>query len=110
MNTVWKLITAILVVAATIPSAARANQGVFDFLDPCIAARDQFRDYRESVLRDLDRDRATVDKATATDEFRKAWLETKKKQLRPVFDSDVKPLLLKLGVNEKDLDASYTKW
>jgi hypothetical protein len=100
--------TAIGGVALLLSSSANASNAVFDFLDPCIEARDQFSDQRDQILTQLNRQIANAETAKSTEEYRKLWLASKKEALRAVFDRDLKPVLEAAGV--KDIDPAYEKW
>ncbi len=91
-----------------VSSAAFANNGVFDHLDPCIAARDQFSEQRATTFKALDQQVTDADKASATPQYRTLWIDSKKQALRPLFDSEVKPVLQSMGVT--DFDIAYAKW
>jgi len=93
---------------AAIPSVALASNGVFDFLDPCIEARDQFSGQRDQIVGQLNQQVANADTAKSTDEYRKLWMASKKEALRANFDREVKPVLEAAGV--KDFDAAYSRW
>jgi hypothetical protein len=85
-----------------------ASNGVFDFLDPCIEARDQFADRRDDAFRQLDTLIVNSDKAEATDGYRSEWLKAKKDLLRKYFDSELKPTLQAMRVT--DFDTAYSAW
>jgi len=109
MTTIWKL--AVSVAALTAANAAvpaHASDGVFDFLDPCIEAHDQFSAARDAAFQDLDTRVANVDKTSTPDAYRAAWVADKKVTLRAYFDSQVKPTLSAMGVT--DFDKAYTRW
>lgn len=97
-----------MALAGGFASSAFASDGVFDFLDPCIGAREQFSDQRTKVFEQIATQVSNTDTATATTEYRADWLTAKKTALRPIFDQQVKPLLADLGVT--DFDAAYGKW
>ena len=111
MKSILKLAAAGLLVAAAIPSMAFASNGVFDFLDPCIGAHDQFNAQRDGILRELDQKIAAADTAKSTDEYRKLWMASKKAALRPMFDQMEKPILQAAGVKDPQaIEAAYAKW
>jgi hypothetical protein len=112
MKSILKLAAASLLAAAMIPSStAFASDGVFDFLDPCIAAHDQFNDQRDAILRELNQKIGAADTAKSTDEYRKLWVASKKVALRPIFDRTEKPLLDAAGVKAPEaIEAAYAKW
>ncbi len=97
---------AIVVVTGSLP--AHAGGGTFDFLDPCIQARDQFREQRQNVAIRFNAAHNTIDGAVAPQEFRDLWRKSKQAELRPVFDKDVAPLLKQMGVS--DMEAAFAKW
>lgn len=106
-----KVIIAAAVGAITLASAsvpARAGSGTFDFLDPCIQARGEFRDQREEVVRRFDAAHAAVDVASTPQEFRDLWFKSKRAELRATFDKDVVPLLKQMGI--ADLEAAFSRW
>jgi hypothetical protein len=108
MKTAMKLAILGFLASSSLPSMASASEGVLDFVDPCIEAHDQFNDQRDQILGQLNQQLANVDAAKSTDEYRKLWMESKKKALRPYFDANVKPVLESAGV--KDFDQAYNKW
>lgn len=87
---------------------AIAGNGVFNFLDPCVEARDDFRDQRFAILAAYDTSISDADSAEVTAEYTDAWTAAKKKQLRPIFDADVAPTLMSMGV--EDVDKAYGIW
>jgi hypothetical protein len=97
-----------LALAGILASNAHAGGGVFDALDPCIKARDDFRAERAAIVQQLDRAVQDADQAPATAEYRAAWMKAKKAQLRPIFDSLVAPELKANGI--QDMDAAYEAW
>jgi len=109
MNTVMKLMVSGAALAAAMSAVpAHASNGVFDFIDPCIEAHDQFSAGRDASFTDLDSRLANVDKAATTEAYRVAWLADKKVDLRKVFDRDVQPTLAALGMT--DFEVAYSKW
>ena len=97
-----------LALTACLAGTARASNGVFDFLDPCVKATDEFHAERASVLTQADRAIADADRAPSTPEYRAAWMKAKNVQLRPMFDKYVAADLKDNGVT--DLDGAYQKW
>lgn len=87
---------------------ASAGNGALDFLDPCVEARDSFRDQRMQILASYDAEIAAVETAAATPEYRDAWFKAKKEQARPIFNNEVAPLLTSFGVT--DLNGAFEKW
>ncbi|GAB4520265.1 MAG: hypothetical protein Tsb0019_21160 [Roseibium sp.] len=102
-----KTVIAALIAGSTMVTSASA-QGLFDFLDPCIEARNDFHDTRQNIMADLNRSVADVDTATPSREYRDAWFAAKRKEMRPVFDEHVAPTLAEYGVT--DLDAAFASW
>jgi hypothetical protein len=108
---ILNLAAASLLAAAAIPSTAFASNGVLDFIDPCIEAHDQFNDQRDGILRELNQKIADADTAKSNDEYRKLWIESKKKALRAVFDQNEKPVPDAAGVKDPQaVEAAYAKW
>src|SRR4051794_15336021 len=93
---------------AAVSSPALAGGGVFDALDPCIGARDAFRSERTAVIQNDSQVLARIPTMTPTPEYRKAWMATKKKDLRKTFDETVASTLIDAGVT--DLDKVYESW
>lgn len=87
---------------------ATAGNGVLDFLDPCVEARDSFRDQRQTILAKADAGIEDAEAADATQEYRDAWYKAKKEQARPYFDSTVAPTLRSYGVT--DMDGAFETW
>jgi hypothetical protein len=97
-----------LALAAALASNAYAGGGVFDALDPCIKARDAFRDQRAGIVQQLDRSIADADHADAPGQYRDAWMKAKKAQVRPTFDKLVAPELKSMG--QQDMEKAYDGW
>jgi hypothetical protein len=108
MKTLLKTGISALVLAAVLASNAHADGGVFDALDPCIKARDNFREERAGIVQQLDRAVNDADHTGAPSEYRAAWMKAKKAQLRPMFDTLVAPELKANGI--QDMDSSYEGW
>jgi hypothetical protein len=102
------LLSASALALAAVSSPALAGGGVFDALDPCIGAGDAFRAERTAVIQNDDQALARIPTMTPTPEYRKAWMATKKKNLRKTFDETVAPALTDAGVT--DLDKAYEGW
>ncbi|MBI2740785.1 MAG: hypothetical protein HYX38_30150 [Rhodospirillales bacterium] len=94
-----------LVLAGASPAYAG---GAFDFLDPCIKAKSDFRDERDVVRTRLQGAELKIDTMTPAAGFRAAWLKDKRAQARPVFDADVAPQLARYGL--KDMDQAFDAW
>lgn len=95
-----------IALAAATPSAQAA--GAFDFLDPCIAARDDLSQQTRDVAQTFAQAEGQILTAAAPDGFLALWMRVKKEQARPYFDSDVSPMLVSLGVT--DIEAAYEMW
>jgi hypothetical protein len=93
---------------ASLGSTAFAGGGAFDFLDPCIKAKDQFAEQRQTIASKFDSAQHSVESAVAPGEFRDIWMKSKRKDLRPLFDSDVAPTLSKMGVT--DMEKGFNTW
>jgi hypothetical protein len=110
MKNLLKTGISVLALTLVLASNANASDGVFDALDPCIKAHDNFRDERAGIVQQLDRSVNDADHANAPAEYRAAWMKAKKAQLRPTFDALVAPDLKDNGTQDKDLDQAYDRW
>lgn len=108
MKNLLKTSISALALGVVLTSSANAGGGVFDALDPCIKARDNFRDERAGIVQQLDRSVNDAEHVAAPTEYRVAWMKAKKAQLRPTFDALVAPELKVNGV--QDMDRSYDAW
>jgi hypothetical protein len=80
-------IVAIIVLVAVCPPLGA--QGLFDFLDPCIAAKQDFWQSRAEIMNSLARENEAVTSEKATPQFRDFWWEEKKKLLQRYFDDNL---------------------
>jgi hypothetical protein len=97
-----------LAIVVALSSSAFAGGGAFDFLDPCIKARDDFAGQRQAVRARIERAEATTPTLTATPEFQDAWMKAKREASRPYFDKEIAPALRKYGVT--NFDAAFGAW
>jgi hypothetical protein len=97
-----------LAIITAVVSPAFADGGAFDFLDPCIKARDDFAGQRQAVRAQIERAETSIPAMTATVEFREAWMKVKRVDSRPYFDKEIAPVLRKYGVS--DFDAAFNAW
>jgi hypothetical protein len=97
-----------IAIVAVVVSPAFAGGGAFDFLDPCIKARDDFAGERQAVRVRIDRAETSIPAMTATPEFREAWMKAKRVDSRPYFDQTIAPALRKYGVT--DFNAAFEAW
>jgi hypothetical protein len=94
-----------LAILGTSPAFAA---GTFDFLDPCIKARSEFSDQRQQMQARAANFENSIPTMVADADFRAAWMKAKRAQARPIFDGEVAPTLLKLGV--ADMDKAFDAW
>jgi hypothetical protein len=93
-----------------LPGTASA-QGLFDFLDPCIGARNDYWKARNGILTKVDTKLAGVATAQPTKEFSDYWWTEKRVALRTFFDANIVPVLEGAGIKEqKMLDAAFETW
>lgn len=89
-------------------NSALASGGTFDFLDPCIEAHETFQSQQSADLAAYDYDIKNVDIAPAPEKYRQLWMESKKKQMRPIFNEVVAPSLQAAGL--VDMDKHFEGW
>ena len=95
--------------AIVLANQAHAGNGAFDFLDPCIAATDDFRKQSARIMQVHNSNIANVMHAKVPTEYRKAWLAHWRKHLRTgYFAKNVAPTLKRMGV--KDMNKAYRVW
>jgi hypothetical protein len=82
--------------------------GAFDFLDPCIKARNEFSDQRGAVRARVAEVEANIATMTATPEFKEAWKKQKQVGSRSYFDKEIAPTLQKMHV--ADMNAAFSVW
>jgi hypothetical protein len=92
--------------AMTLPASAAA--GAFDFLDPCIHAREQLSDAQKHMIGAVATSKQEIATMSAPQAFRDWWLDAKKAEERPVYDKQVAPTLAKMGV--PDTAKAYDQW
>jgi hypothetical protein len=91
------------------PAPAMAQGGLFDSLDPCIAAGETVSQNRARMQDEL---RAGIAKAQAmkpTPEFARQWWLAKRKALRPYFDANVLPKL-PATLTAAQKDGAFKLW
>jgi hypothetical protein len=103
-----KLLFASVLGLATLGATPVFAAGAFDFLDPCIKARNEFFDQRQQVREKYAAANVSVDGMTYTPEFKNAWIKAKREQARPIFDKEVAPVLARYKVTE--MDAAFNAW
>lgn len=97
---------AVVFILLTHISAAN-SAGVFDFLDPCIAAKNDYWDARNGVMESLAREKSLVSTEVAPSEFRDFWWAEKKKLLRKYFDENFGSVVKAGGGNA---DRAFEVW
>jgi hypothetical protein len=107
MNSLYRG-AATLAVLAGLSTPALASNGLFDFVDPCIQARDSFSEQRTNMLSQLNQAVVDADHQPAPAAYRDLWLQAMKEKLRPKFDELVAPSLRDAGVT--NMDDAYGKW
>jgi hypothetical protein len=107
MQTKFKSGLLALGISIALSSSALAG-GAFDFLDPCIRARNEFSDQRSAVRARVAQAEATIATMKATPEFKVAWEKQKRLDSRPYFDSEIGPKLQKMGA--VDMDKAFNMW
>lgn len=104
MKTLYKLS---VVVFGLIASASVNAGGVFDFLDPCIAAKDDYWDQRGKIIAQFDQAQASNTSAIAPKEFEDIWWKEKTKVLKEYFDEKIAPIIKLSGGN---VDKGFDVW
>jgi hypothetical protein len=102
----WKRFTATLFVFITVSTDCYAK-GLFDFLDPCIAAKEDYWAERNSIISTIEREKSAVESESATPEFRDYWWKEKKKLLREYFDENMGDIVKASGGNA---DRAFEIW
>lgn len=82
-------------------------QGVFDFLDPCIAAKDDYWEAREEIITQIDTRVGNIDTEPANTEFIVWWWSEKEKVLRKAFDDMFSDVVKDSG---GDVEVAYKNW
>ena len=103
-----KLLLALALSLVTLGATPAFAAGAFDFLDPCIKARNEFSDQRQQIREKYAAVNASVGSMTYTPEFKVAWIKAKREQARPIFDMEVAPALARYKVT--DMDAAFDAW
>jgi hypothetical protein len=98
-----------VVVVLMIPSAAKAQGGLFDFLDPCIAAGEAVSQNRSQVLSDMQASIQQAGTQEPTPEFAKLWWKEVRKNLRVYYNANVAPQLPK-GLSAEQKDRAFKMW
>ena len=91
------------------PGPAMAQGGVFDFLDPCIAAGETVSQQRSRMLAELRAGTARAEAMKPTPEYAKLWWIEKRKALRPYFDAHVLPKL-PAALTAQQKDGAFKLW
>jgi len=104
MNKRLKL--SIILLSATLSSLSHA-EGVFDFLDPCIAAKSDYWDARNNMLAEFDNAQASTPSESAPKEFQDLWWKEKTKLLRAYYDEKLAPIIKLTG---GDVDKGFDIW
>jgi hypothetical protein len=107
MKTLMKTSAVAIALMTTVGSTTFAA-GALDFLDSCIKARSDFAEQRHAYFANLSVTESSIDKLTATPEFKAAWLSEVKKQARPLFDEKIAPALRKMGAT--DMETGFNVW
>jgi len=97
-------------IVVLVPSLAGA-QGLFDFLDPCIGARNDYWQARSQILSQIDTKLASVANAEPTEQFKAFWWNEKRTLMRKYFDDNISAILRTAGVKDgKTMDAAFETW
>jgi hypothetical protein len=103
-----KFVLALVFGFATLGVTPVFAEGTFDFLDPCIKARSDYADQRQQVREKIAAANDSVDAMTYTPDFKDEWIKAKREQARPIFDTQVAPVLARYNVT--DMDAAFAAW
>jgi hypothetical protein len=91
------------------PGSAMAQGGLFDALDPCIAAGETVSQERSRMLAELRAGIARAEGMKPTPEYVKLWWIEKRKALRPYFDAKVLPRL-PAGLTTEQKNGAFKLW
>lgn len=77
------------------------GKGLFDFLDPCIAAKNDYWAARNNIMSDIEKQKSAVKSQKAPVEFRDFWWKEKRKLLQDYFDANLGDVIRAGGGNYK---------
>ncbi|SPA17239.1 hypothetical protein [Cupriavidus taiwanensis] len=80
-------------------SAASHAGGVLDFLDPCVAAKDDYWAQRKAIMTSIDAEIKNNPNVTVTKDFRDYWIKEKRTVLRKYYDDTYGPIIQATGGN-----------
>lgn len=103
-----RLAFAIFVALILYTPCSAKSQGLFDFLDPCIGAKELYWQERNAVLSNTNFQIDAVNSAVPTNNFRIWWWNDKKLSLINYFNSDIWPMLAAAGANNHE--AAFSIW
>ncbi|EJB8506205.1 hypothetical protein [Vibrio parahaemolyticus] len=81
--------------------------GVFDFLDSCIAAKEDYWDARHEIMKSVDSQISAIPNEPASTEFVVLWWEEKEKILRKSYDDLYSQVVKDAGGN---VEEGYKRW
>jgi hypothetical protein len=102
-----RIVMYMLIVLAAYPIAARA-QGLLDFLDPCIGAKQTYWQEHGSLVQNFNFQQEAISSTSPTNNFRAWWWNEKRNSLIPYFDREIFPILSRAGATNKG--AAFGVW